>query len=114
MFFNLLNLIKDMLFFTGSYSNNVFPEPLSNKEEEECISKMLNGDNLANCIISLGAPDVFGATKVYHHDENLVNGANDNSYRYVGGDNTCIFNGKNVQGAYSNGTFGASNENDCK
>ena len=26
MFFNLLNLIKDMLFFTGSYSNNVFPE----------------------------------------------------------------------------------------
>ena len=47
MFFNLLNLIKDMLFFTGSYSNNVFPEPLSNKEEEECISKMLNGDNLA-------------------------------------------------------------------
>ena len=73
-----------------------------------------NGDNLANCIISLGAPDVFGATKVYHHDENLVNGANDNSYRYAGGDNTCTFNGKNVQGAYSNGTFGASNENDCK
>ncbi|MEC4630625.1 hypothetical protein VSS86_23120, partial [Bacillus safensis] len=34
-----------------------------------------NGDNLANCIISLGAPDIFGATKVYHHDENLVNGA---------------------------------------
>ena len=73
-----------------------------------------NGDNLANCIISLGAPDVFGATKVYHHDANLVNGANDNSYRYAGGDNTCTFNGKNVQGAYSNATFGASNENDCK
>ena len=62
----------------------------------------------------MGAPDVFGATKVYHHDENLVNGANDNSYRYAGGDNTCTFNGKNVQGAYSNETFGASNENDCK
>ena len=45
-----------------------------------------NGDNLANCIISLGAPDIFGATKVYHHDENLVNGAGDNSYRYAGGD----------------------------
>ena len=73
-----------------------------------------NGDNLANCIISLGAPDIFGATKVYHHDENLVNGANDNSYRYAGVDNTCTFNGKNVQGAYSNATFGASNENDCK
>ena len=85
------------------------------KEISDSVSDYCkNGDNLANCIISLGAPDVFGATKVYHHDENLVNGANDNSYRYAGGDNTCIFNGENVQGAYSNATFGASNENDCK
>ena len=85
------------------------------KEISDSVSDYCkNGDNLANCIISLGAPDIFGATKVYHHDENLVNGANDNSYRYAGGDNTCTFNGKNVQGAYSNATFGASNENDCK
>ena len=85
------------------------------KEISDSVSDYCkNGDNLANCIISLGAPDIFGATKVYHHDENLVNGANDNSYRYAGGDNTCTFNGKNVQGAYSNRTFGASNENDCK
>ena len=85
------------------------------KEISDSVSDYCkNGDNLANCIISLGAPDVFGATKVYHHDENLVNGANDNSYRYAGGDNTCTFNGKNVQGVYSNETFGASNENDCK
>ena len=85
------------------------------KEISDSVSDYCkNGDNLANCIISLGAPDIFGATKVYHHDENLVNGANDNSYRYAGGGNTCTFNGKNVQGAYSNGTFGASNENDCK
>ena len=85
------------------------------KEISDSVSDYCkNGDNLANCIISLGAPDVFGATKVYHHDENLVNGANDNSYRYAGVDNTCTFNGKNVQGAYSNATFGASNENDCK
>ena len=62
-----------------------------------------NGDNLANCIISLGAPDIFGATKVYHHDENLVNGANDNSYRYAGGDKdmhpayySCKYNGNDV------------------
>ena len=47
MFLNLLNIIKDMLFFTGSYSNNVFPEPLSNEEEEICINKMLNGDQEA-------------------------------------------------------------------
>ena len=85
------------------------------KEISDSVSDYCkNGDNLANCIISLGAPDIFGATKVYHHDENLVNGANDNSYRYAGGDNTCTFNGKNVQGAYSNATFGVSNENDCK
>ena len=62
-----------------------------------------NGDNLANCIISLGAPDIFGATKVYHHDENLVNGAGDNSYRYAGGDKdmhpayySCKYNGNDV------------------
>lgn len=47
MFLNLLNLIKDMLFFTGSYSNQVFPEPLSNEEEEKAIELMLNGDKEA-------------------------------------------------------------------
>ncbi len=43
MFLNLLNIIKDMLFFTGSYSNNVFPEPLSSEEEEKYINEMLMG-----------------------------------------------------------------------
>lgn len=43
MFLNLLNIIKDMLFFTGSYSNNVFLEPLSPEEEEKTINDMLNG-----------------------------------------------------------------------
>ena len=33
-----------MLFFTGSYSNNVFPEPLSEEEEKIAIQKMQNGD----------------------------------------------------------------------
>ena len=31
-------------FFMGSYSNEVFPDPLSNEEEEEYIIKMKNGD----------------------------------------------------------------------
>ena len=44
MFLNLLNILKDMLFFTGSYSNSIFPEPLSMEEEEKCINKMLAGD----------------------------------------------------------------------
>lgn len=47
MFLNLLNILKDMLFFTGSYSNNVFPEPLSSEEEEKCITEMLSGKKTA-------------------------------------------------------------------
>ncbi len=47
MFLNLLNIIRDMLFFTGSYSNQVFPEPLGEKKEEEAIRKMLAGDKEA-------------------------------------------------------------------
>ena len=44
MFLNFLNIIKSMLFFTGSYSNTVFPEPLSEEDEEKYINAMLNGD----------------------------------------------------------------------
>ena len=47
MFLSLLNLVKDMLMFTGSYSNQVFPEPLSSVEEEEMINQMLNGSREA-------------------------------------------------------------------
>ena len=44
MFLSLLSIVKDMLMFTGSYSNGVFPEPLSPDEEEKMIDAMLNGD----------------------------------------------------------------------
>ena len=44
MLINLISIIKDMIFFTGSYGNNVFPPPLSSKEEDEYVDKMLNGD----------------------------------------------------------------------
>ena len=40
-------MIKDMLMFTGSYSNQVFPEPLSSEEEDQMITKMLQGDKEA-------------------------------------------------------------------
>ena len=43
----LLSLLQNMLFFTGSYSNNVFPEPLSEKEEKEALSKLQTGDEKA-------------------------------------------------------------------
>ncbi len=41
MFFNLLEILKTCLFFTTSYSNNVFPNPLSKEEEEKCIKLLL-------------------------------------------------------------------------
>ena len=48
MLFNwLVEFIKGCMFFTGSYSNNVFPDPLSKEEEEEYIKKAQLGDKEA-------------------------------------------------------------------
>lgn len=43
MFF-LMDILKDLFCFTGSYSNEVFLDPLSPEEEEECIKKKCLGD----------------------------------------------------------------------
>lgn len=51
MFLSLLNILKDMLMFTGSYSNGVFPEPLKPEEEEKMIARMLNSDKEARNIL---------------------------------------------------------------
>lgn len=73
MFFNLLNIIKGMLFFTGSYSNNVFPEPLSSEEEEDCINKMLKGDNNArNKLIEHNLRLVAHIVKKYDTKETMT------------------------------------------
>ena len=48
MFLHLLiEFIKSSFLFTGSYSNNVFPDPLSKEEEEECLKKLKLGDKEA-------------------------------------------------------------------
>ena len=48
MFINILNiLLNNLTFFTGAYSNNVFPDPLPKEEEEKYITKMLQGDKEA-------------------------------------------------------------------
>ena len=48
LLFNLLvEFIKNSFLFTGSYSNNVFPDPLSKEEEEECIRRIKLGDKNA-------------------------------------------------------------------
>ena len=44
MLFDVFNLLLNHSFFLGSYSNDVFPEPLSNEEERDCIYRMKNGD----------------------------------------------------------------------
>lgn len=38
----LTTVIKGMFAFTGSYSNNIFPDPLSNEEEEKYLDLFLN------------------------------------------------------------------------
>ena len=43
-----------------------------------------NGDNLSSCITTLATKSYASITKIYHHDASLINGANDNSYRYAG------------------------------
>lgn len=44
MFFKLFEKLKKLFVFTTSYSNNVFLDPLTADEEEECIKKANSGD----------------------------------------------------------------------
>ena len=48
MLYSLFNfIVHNLTFFTGAYSNNVFPDPLSKEEEEMYIEKMMKGDKEA-------------------------------------------------------------------
>lgn len=48
MFKKILQLLfKDFYIFTAAYSNQVFPDPLSKEEEDECIRKAKLGDEEA-------------------------------------------------------------------
>lgn len=47
MLLSLIELLKTFLFFKTSYSNNVFPEPLSKEEEEKYIELLLKKDKHA-------------------------------------------------------------------
>ena len=44
MFEFLKKLFKDFYLFTASYSNNVFPDPLSKEDEEKYIKLANMGD----------------------------------------------------------------------
>ena len=50
MFF-LLDIFRNLFFFTASYSNNLFPDPLSSDEEEKYLKLMTEGDKEARNIL---------------------------------------------------------------
>ena len=52
MFFNLLDIFKNLFCLTGSYSNDVFLEPLSSEEEEKYINLLSeNNEEARNKLI---------------------------------------------------------------
>lgn len=51
MILNLLSLFKSMYFFTGSYSINVFPEPLSPDEESVALNLLKQGNEEARALL---------------------------------------------------------------
>jgi len=71
MIINLISLIKDLIFFTGSYSINVFPEPLKPQEEQKCIEKMhLGSIEARNKLIEHNLRLVAHIVKKYESKDN--------------------------------------------
>ena len=71
MFFSVLNIIKDLLFFTGSYSNEVFLDPLTSEEEKNYIKLKESGDkNARNKLIEHNLRLVAHIVKKY--DKNNI------------------------------------------
>lgn len=67
MFF-LIDLFKNFFFLTASYSNNLFPEPLSVLEEEKYLKLMQEGDsNARNMLIEHNLRLVAHIVKKFDH-----------------------------------------------
>lgn len=95
MFEKFLKLFKDFYFFTASYSNNIFPEPLSKDEEEQFIKKANLGDKDArNKLIEHNLRLVAHIVKKYDNGSNnsddlisigtigLIKGVDSYSFKY--------------------------------
>ena len=68
MFKKIINWFKDIKLFTASYSNNVFPDPLSQEEENLCIEMMKKGDKDArNKLIEHNLRLVAHIVKKFEH-----------------------------------------------
>ena len=73
MFDFIKKLFKDFYIFTAAYSNNVFPDPLSKEEEEQCVSKAKMGDVEArNKLIEHNLRLVAHIVKKYDHNKEDV------------------------------------------
>jgi len=71
MFLQLVELIKTFMFFTTSYSNKAFPDPLSNEEEEKYIKLLFEGDkNARNKLIEHNLRLVAHIVKKFEHQTN--------------------------------------------
>ena len=59
-------------------------------QKEEIIASITDvcssGNNLTNCLTELAIRGELSLTNLYYHDSSLNNGAEDNSYRFSGGD----------------------------
>ena len=95
MFKLIKYLFSDFYMFTAAYSNNVFPDPLSKEEEEECVRKAKLGDKEArNKLIEHNLRLVAHIVKKYDHrkeDEDdlisigtigLIKGVDSYSYKH--------------------------------
>ncbi len=73
MFKLLKYLFKDFYIFSCAYSNNIFPDPLSKEEEEECVRKCRLGDKDArDKLIEHNLRLVAHIVKKYdHRDEDM-------------------------------------------
>lgn len=66
-------LFKDLYLFTAAYSNNVFPDPLSKEEEEECVKQLEKGDTEArNKLIEHNLRLVAHIVKKYEYKRNDI------------------------------------------
>lgn len=73
MLFSLLNIFKNLYFFTGSYSVNVFPEPLNVKDEKKYLLLANAGDkNARNMLIEHNLRLVAHIVKKYDVKEKDV------------------------------------------
>ena len=72
MFLNIIKIIKEMLFFTGSYSNNLFPEPLTIEEETKYLQELEKGNNEArNKLIEHNLRLVAHIVKKFNDDSSI-------------------------------------------